>query len=70
MFEKLKALKDQYEQLCARLELPETYSDASAYARYEREARELAPVVEAYTAYDERRDRPWKRPWSSWPMRR
>ena len=52
MFEKLKALKDQYEQLCARLELPETYSDASAYARYEREARELAPVVEAYTAYE------------------
>lgn len=52
MFEKLKTLKDQYEQLCARLELPETYSDASAYARYEREVRELAPVVEAYTAYE------------------
>ena len=52
MFDKLKTLKDQYEQLCARLELPETYSDASAYARYEREVRELAPVVEAYTAYE------------------
>ena len=52
MFEKLKTLKDQYEQLCARLELPETYYDASAYARYEREVRELAPVVEAYTAYE------------------
>ena len=52
MFEKLKTLKDQYEQLCARLELPETYSDASAYSRYEREVRELAPIVEAYTAYE------------------
>ncbi len=53
MFEKLKILKSQYDELCARLELPETYSDASVYARYEREARELAPIVEAYTAYEE-----------------
>lgn len=52
MFEKLKILKSQYDELCARLELPETYSDASVYARYEREARELAPIVEAYAAYE------------------
>ena len=52
MFEKLKILKSQYDELCARLELPETYSDTSAYARYEREVRELAPVIEAYTAYE------------------
>lgn len=52
MFDKLKALKNQYEQLCARMEMPETYSDASLYAKYERETRELRPIVEAYIAYE------------------
>ena len=52
MFEKLRALKNQYEQLCARMELPETYSDAALYSKYEREARALAPLVEAYCAYE------------------
>lgn len=52
MFEKLKLLKNQYEQLCRRMEEPETYSDPALYARYDREARELAPVVEAYSAYE------------------
>ena len=51
MFEKLDALKNQYDELTARMELPETYSDAALYARCEREARELAPIVSAYTAY-------------------
>lgn len=52
MFEKLKLLKNQYEQLCARMELPETYSDPALYSRCQREVRELAPVVEAYCAYE------------------
>lgn len=52
MFEKLNALKNQYEQLVARMELPETYSDPTLYAKYERETRELAPIVEAYCAYE------------------
>ncbi|MDO5412338.1 MAG: peptide chain release factor 1 [bacterium] len=52
MFEKLKLLKNQYEQLCARMEMPETYADPTLYARYERESRELAPIVEAYCAYE------------------
>ena len=51
MFEKLDALKNQYDELTARMELPETYSDAALYARCEREARELAPIVSAYTTY-------------------
>ena len=34
------------------MEEPETYSVPAVYARYDREARELAPVVEAYTAYE------------------
>ena len=51
MFEKLDALKNQYDELTARMERPETYSDAALYARCAREARELAPIVTAYTAY-------------------
>lgn len=52
MVEKLKLLKNQYEQICARMELPETYSDPALYSRYQREARELAPVAEACRAYE------------------
>lgn len=52
MFEKLRSIKNQYEQICARMEEPETYSDAALYAKYEREARELQPVAEAYAAYE------------------
>ena len=46
MFEKLKLLKNQYEQLCARMELPETYADPALYSRYERECRELRALAE------------------------
>lgn len=52
MFDKLKAIKMQYEQLQQRMQQPETYQDAALYARCERESRELAPVVEAYIAYE------------------
>lgn len=52
MFDKLKVLKNQYEQLLRRMEEPETYSDPALYARCEREARELAPIVEAYSEHE------------------
>ena len=52
MFDKLKAIKIQYEQLLARMQQPETYQDAALFARCDRESRELAPVVEAYNAYE------------------
>lgn len=52
MFDKLKVLKNQYEQLLRRMEEPETYSDPALYARCEREARELAPIVEAYIEHE------------------
>ena len=52
MFDKLKALKNQYEELIARMEMPETYSDPALYSRCDREARELAPLVNAYIAYE------------------
>ena len=52
MFDKLKYLKNQYEEKMRRLEEPDTYSDPALYARIDREARELQPLVEAYTAYE------------------
>ena len=52
MFEKLRALKNQYEQLLERMQMPETYANPALYAKYDREAREIAPVVDAYTAYE------------------
>lgn len=52
MFDKLKVLKNQYEQLLRRMEEPDTYSDPALYARCEREARELAPIVEAYIEHE------------------
>ena len=52
MFEKLKALKNQYEQLQQRMQMPETYADPALFANYDRESREIAPVVEAYCAYE------------------
>ena len=52
MTERLRQIKNQYEELCRRMEEPETYSDPAIYARCEKEARELAPLAEAYTAYE------------------
>ena len=52
MFEKLKLLKNQYEELQQRMERPETYSDPALCARLDRESREIAPVVEAYSRYE------------------
>ena len=51
MFDKLERLKNQYEELTARMERPEVYSDAAAFTACEREARELRPLVEAYRAW-------------------
>ena len=48
MFENLEAVRKQYEELQQRLEQPEVYSDASAYSRYQKELKDIAPVAEAY----------------------
>ena len=53
MFDSIKQLQRQYELLCARMEEPSTYSDLAAYSKYEREARELQPIVNAYTEYQQ-----------------
>ena len=52
MFEKLKLISNQYEERLRRLEEPETYSDPQLYARLDKEARELAPLVETFRAYE------------------
>ena len=52
MFERLKLVTKQYEELCRRLEEPATYSDPALYARVERETRELQPLAESYAAYE------------------
>ena len=51
MFENLIPVKTQYLELRTRLEQPEVYSDAALYAKYEKELREIEPVVAAYDAY-------------------
>lgn len=53
MFDSIKQLQRQYELLCARMEEPSTYSDPAAYSKYEHEARELQPIVTAYTEYQQ-----------------
>lgn len=52
MIEKLTSLKNQYEELLARMEMPETYTDPALYARCDKECRELAPVVNAFCEYE------------------
>lgn len=52
MFEKLALLKKQYEELLARMQTPETYSDAALYAKCDREAREIAPLADAFRRYE------------------
>ena len=46
MFDRLRRVKNQYEELLRRMEEPETYSDPSLYARCDREARELRALAD------------------------
>ena len=50
MLDRLRRVKNQYEELLRRMEEPETYSDPALYARCDREARELRPLAEACSA--------------------
>ena len=52
MLQRLKLLKNQYEEILKRLEMPETYADPALYAKLDRESREIGPVVEAYVSYE------------------
>ena len=52
MLEKLRAVSDRYEELCAKSEQPDFYSDPKQAARLLREKNDLEPIVESYHAYN------------------
>ena len=51
MLDKLKAVENRYEELCARSEQPDFYSDPKKAAQFLREKNDLEPIIEAYRAY-------------------
>ncbi len=51
MLDKLAAVESRFEELCARSEQPDFYSDPKKAAAILRERNELEPIVEAYQAY-------------------
>ncbi|MCD8376582.1 MAG: peptide chain release factor 1 [Oscillospiraceae bacterium] len=57
MLEQLQDIEHKYQALQARLSAPETYGDPALVARLNREERELAPVAEAYRAWQGQKER-------------
>lgn len=51
MLNKLQAVSNRYEELCAKSEQPEFYNDPKQAARLLREKNDLQPIVEAFEAY-------------------
>ena len=51
MLEKLQAVSNRYEELCAKSEQPDFYADPKQAAKLLREKNDLEPIVEAYLAY-------------------
>ena len=51
MLEKLQAVENRYEELCARSEQPDFYADPKKAAALLREKNELEPIVETYRRY-------------------
>ena len=52
MLDKLKAVENRYEELCARSEQPDFYADPKKAASLLREKNDLQPIVEAFQAYN------------------
>ena len=52
MLDKLKAVENRYEELCARSEQPDLYADPKKAAALLREKNDLQPIVEAFQAYN------------------
>ena len=50
--QRLKQVKRQYDELQQRLQEPATWQDAALYARLQRELLGLAPVADAYAAWE------------------
>ena len=51
MLDKLKAVENRYEELCARSEQPDFYADPKKAAALLREKNDLTPIIEAFQAY-------------------
>jgi len=51
MLDKLAAVNNRFEELCARSEQPDFYSDPKKAAAILRERNDLEPIIEAYRAY-------------------
>ena len=51
MLDKLRAVANRFEELCARSEQPDFYNDPKKAAAILRERNDLEPIVEAYEAY-------------------
>ena len=51
MLNKLQAVVNKYEELCAKSEQPDFYSDPKKAAALLREKNDLEPIVEAFDAY-------------------
>ena len=51
MLEKLAAVNNRFEELCARSEQPDFYNDPKKAAAILRERNELEPIINAYRAY-------------------
>lgn len=56
MLEKLKSIKDRYDEVSAKLLLPEVLSDNKEYVRLAKEHKNLEPIVEKYTEYKKVKD--------------
>ncbi|MBR2889711.1 MAG: peptide chain release factor 1 [Oscillospiraceae bacterium] len=52
MLNKLRAVADRYEELCARSEQPDFYADPQQAAKFLREKNDLEPIVTAWHAYN------------------
>ena len=51
MLNKLRAVENRFEELCAKSERPDFYNDPKLAAKLLRERNDLEPIVEAYRAY-------------------
>ena len=51
MLDKLQAVKNRFDELCAKSEQPDFYADPKKAARLLREKNDLEPIVEAFQAY-------------------
>ena len=47
MLDKLEAVANRYEELCAKAEQPDFYNDPKLAAKLMRERNDLEPIVEA-----------------------